>query len=198
MKRRIFIATVIFSVLWGCNGSGNPKLEANVESINFCNQALGESVVWNNLQLRNVGRDILNISRIRIRGDENCAFSCEYSRDGEILPCLNEDDDTAQTKISIKSRRTLLVRIKYTPSSSDEQDIAALVIESNAVNLETDEEKTDLLVLPMCGIAGAGTVTGDAGDVQDGGLLDAGVDVEECGACETVPEKGAPSCSDRS
>jgi hypothetical protein len=201
MKRHFFIATVIISAVCGCNKSGAPKLEVNVESINFCNQAPEERAVWNNLQLRNVGRGTLDIFGIRIRGDEGCAFSCEYSQNGELVSCPNENDNSVQPKISIDEDTTLLVRIEYMPSSSETEDSAALVIESNAENLGTGEEKTELLVLPMCGNGNTAAGAGDAGDeTPDGGLSDGGASaaLEDCGACETVPEKGAPSCSDRS
>lgn len=204
MKRTYILFLFCFSFL-GCigNSTSSPKLEFNVESINFCDRALDSTTLWNNLQLRNPGKGALTISSLAIRGDESCAFTCEFPNPGggdKLITCPNEDDAASLPPFMIAAGATLLVRIGYTPSAVFEGDSAALIVASDAFNLLKGEEKTAVTEIAMCGFgAPADPVTADGGMSLDAGIpADGGPDTEDdCPACPDLPEKGAPSCADR-
>ena len=192
---RSYIIILTCSTLCGClgNSASSPKLELNVDSINFCGRPVDDTVLWNNLQLRNPSKGVLTISSISIRGDEGCAFSCEYpdpGGSGALISCPAEG--SSSRAFALEGGRTLLVRIGYTPSSLGESDSAALIIESDASNLIEDGAKTAVTAIGMCGFGVDETPSADAGVSADGGL-----EGGDCPACADLPEKGAPSCAER-
>ena len=190
MKRTLYILLSSFALL-GCGNSGaSPKLELNVESVSFCESPS----VFNNLQLRNTGNGPLTISKIRMRGDADCAYTCEYVVPGKngVQSCLNEDSASNST-VHLEADQTILVRIEYTAPEAGDPAAAAVVIESNALNLLEDDASTATVVVSLC----AGTIVTDGGDLSDAGTSDAGDAESTCSACEETPEKGAPACEDR-
>ncbi len=201
MKRTVAIILTGLALV-GCigNSSSSAKLELNAEQINFCGRPMDDTVFWNNLQLRNTGKGILTISSIAVRGDERCAFTCEYpdpSGNGKLIPCVNEG--TSFSPFALDAGHTLLLRVGYTPSSLEEGDVAALVIHSDAANLLEGEAKTAVSEIGICGHGVAGDAPTDVDDAAaDAGVpMDGGTGDGECVACGDLPEKGAPSCEDR-
>ena len=78
------------------------------------------------LQIRNIGEQTLEISKVSMRGDQNCAFSW----DGPDIT-------------SVKAHDAAFVRFEYKPTVRGD-DAIALSIESNSETYET-------LVVPICG-----------------------------------------------
>ena len=190
MKRTLLILLNCLA-LSGCTGNsdGSPKLELNAESVSFCESPS----VFNNLQLRNTGSGPLTISKIGMRGDGGCAYTCDYAVPGavDVRPCRNEGAKSAEVRL--EAGQTILVRIGYTAPVEGEAAPAAVVVESNALNLLAGDASTATVVIPLC----AGMPVTDGGDLLDAGISDAGTVDVSCSACEEIPEKGAPVCADR-
>jgi len=192
MKRFTFF--ILIYLLTGCLGEGSKatsKLELNVDAVNFCDRVVGESFMWNDLQIRNTGKGPLTIRSIKIRGDAGCAFQCSYNSGNGIAKCPRESSSSKATSVTVADGDTLLVRVIYTPSTEDEADKATLVITSDADNLGEDDVEWPVALVPMCGQGvGAADTEGDAGAP----LVDAGP--EECGDCGGPQKKSAPGCEE--
>ena len=222
--KRTTIALFAYLIISGCIESKpkrTPELILNVEAINFCHKEAGKPYVWNDLQLRNPGSAPAVIHNIAVRGDKSCAFECLYERlpaDGlgpsELLPCPSEGSGAKFRPFEIPEDTTLLLKMTYTPSAAGETDNAALVVTSDAANLEPEDAERKKLVIPICGTGiapgtmpeGADTETTpallpDAGPTTgpDAGGDAAAEDQPEapaCPACPDPPKKGAPGCGE--
>ncbi len=191
-------------LLAGCIGEDteNAKMVLNVDTINFCNRTLGETVVWNDVQITNTGRSDLLLSKIAVRGDDTCAFQVFYPEQtpaGKLKTRLapQEQNSKGFSPVTVPPDQGILLKVVYTPSEIDKADHADLVIQSNASNLVENTEKTVTTVISMCGFGAAAessttAAAGDAGAEEDGGLpMDGGVPCESCGK---ILKKGAPGC----
>jgi hypothetical protein len=200
MKRLIYLALI--GSLSGCLGGGNEttsKLKLNADAVNFCDRVVGESYVWNNLQLRNTGKGPLTVKSIQIRGDQGCAFQCFYDTGGgRTSKCPRESGGGSVPPVTIFKGGTLLLRVIYEPGAEEYTDRATLVIATDADNLDDDGEWHNLLI-PLCGHGVADlSPEGDAGpdDGEDAGVSegDAGM-TGDCGDCGKPLKKGAASCA---
>ncbi len=192
---KIIYIYAIFCLFTGCIGSDSkplPKLEFSISEVSFCNTAIGETAVQNSLQLRNPGKGNLTINSIGIRGDENCEFSCRYADPAnpqKIILCGNESSKTPKQAVIVSPKTSLLVQISYAPIS-ESKSVAAVVVESDAANLLKEEETTAVTVIPLCGQLVTNTEPQED-EKEDGGKT------ENCISCNEIPQKGAPSCTDR-
>ena len=206
---RYLVHAILFISLLqsGCIGNNGPnaKIDLNVITINFCHRPVGETVVWNDVQIRNLGRDNLTISKMAIRGNATCAFEVSYPKtgaNGKTMTASVPAEANAKNFSSwtIPASGAALIRVAYTPSAVGETDRADLLIESDSAKLDTQ-----LVVVPMCGTgaAPASSEVSDAGDMPDASVPtetdvdDAGEADEatpECEACGARLKKGAPSC----
>ena len=224
--KRTTIALFAYLIISGCIESKpkrTPELILNVEAINFCHKEAGKPYVWNDLQLRNPGSAPVVIHGIAVRGDKSCAFECLYERlpaDGlgpsELLPCPSEGSGAKFQPFEIPEETTLLLKMTYTPSAPDQTDNAALVVTSDAANIEPEDAEQKKLVIPICGTgiepitpsgtdAGSGTMaapdagpaaTPDAG--QDAAVeIDTGMKIDAAPAGEpATDETTCPACAD--
>lgn len=217
MKRTVLfpLAAIFAASCINSGASDKSRLELNVETINFCEKEVGKTFHWNDLQLRNTGKDPTTISGIALRGNESCAYRCFYERPpaavgGEptLEPCAEEGSAAQFAPIEIAPGTTFLMRMSYTPTAVGVVDRAALVIATDAGNQTSDEEETATLVVTICGkgIEAAPPEPGtDAGAPDPDGGVDASVPVDttspetadaggDCPVCGAPPEPGAPGC----
>lgn len=207
MKQVILSISFLFLVA-GCVGSGtdDAKMVLNIDAVNFCSRAVGETVVWNDVQITNTSRGELTLSNIRIRGNATCAFEVSYPRESNAgklkTSTVKPEGKGSFTPLTIPPFQGIVLKVAYTPSGEGVTDQAALVIASNAANLNSGSDETVTTVIPMCGEG----VNADALsiDVQDAGIdMDAGLDMDagipdagaaECKSCGKALKKGAPGC----
>lgn len=200
--KQVILSILFFLFVAGCVGSGanDAKMVLNVDAINFCNRPVGETVVWNDVQITNTSRGELTLSNIAIRGNATCAFEVSYPRENENgklkTSTVKAEGNGSFTPLVISPHQGIVLKVAYTPSSEGEDDQAALVITSNAANLNSGSKETVTTVIPMCGVGVSAdafsTDLWDAGIELDAGASDAGV--LECKSCGKALKKGAPAC----
>ena len=200
MKQLISIIFVLFGVV-GCVGSGSDdaRMVLNVDTINFCNRPVGETVVWNDVQLLNASRGELTLSNIAIRGNETCAFEISYPREtvpGKLKTSNAKPEGSSFAPLVVPSGQGIVLKVAYTPSGEGVTDTAALVITSDAANLNNGPNETVTTVIPMCGVGEKSDASlWDAGVELDGGDPDAGE--RSCGSCGKALKKGVPGCKSK-
>jgi hypothetical protein len=205
MRQILHLFLLVVFLVSGCVGGSDEqsgKIELNVKNINFCNRPVGETVVWNDVQVRNTSSGVLTISMISVRGDANCSFQVFYpwtSATGKIKTNTAPQEANAKgfDPLLIDRSASILLKVAYTPSALGVLDRADLVIKTDAVN--TNEN----IVIPMCG-RGDFPVLYDAGvfDSLDASISsdssdpeDAGVNVDSsCLSCGKNLKPGAPYC----
>ncbi len=221
---RIIFPAAMALLLLGCTSAGKsnePELEISPtvsQGINFCQKPVGEKFIWQNFQMRNTGDANLIVTGIMLRGDASCAFRCFREAAmgetaGELYPCPEEEQGETPFEMIIRPGATRVVRIEYTPAQIGETDRAALVIRSNAADIDPGEEQFTTVAIPMCG-TGSEADTAIVDDLDAGGPSDEAADAApeddagddesdeddateshlDCGSCGKPLSPGAPDC----
>ena len=174
---------LIFSLLFvvACTaGSNESKKTTEVQIISpeipLCDKLFipGDTIVWQNFQMRNITSVDWNIYNIEVRGNSNCAF--KVYRDESLMGetgmklCPEESSDNPPLGLVVPYKNSTVLRVEYTPSQEGIMDYATIVITSNA-QVETyqteveqvwadpeddvpgEESEITKILIPMCGAA---------------------------------------------